>query len=129
MIKLQLINAKDIYRYVLVNADIIYDTPIVKSLFRIKYVFVTNLMVGKKNIIFWRFSFKFCCISCIKGKLLWSHSFGRALIAGIIREWIMPFISSHWRVLKNGVDIYKIIMTSCQTFYCTNEKGKCEKNL
>ena len=19
-------------------------------------------------------------------------------------------------------------MTSCQTFYCTNEKGKCEKN-
>jgi hypothetical protein len=25
-------------------------------------------------------------------------------------------------------DIYKIIMTSCQTFYCTNEKGKCEKN-
>ena len=35
MIKLQLINAKDIYRYVLVNADIIYDTPIVKSrLFR-----------------------------------------------------------------------------------------------
>jgi hypothetical protein len=26
---------------------------------------------------------------------------GRALIAGIIREWIMPFVSSHWRVLKN----------------------------
>jgi hypothetical protein len=25
-------------------------------------------------------------------------------------------------------DIYKIIMTLCQTFYCTKEKGKCEKN-
>ena len=24
-------------------------------------------------------------------------------------------------------DIYKFIMTSCQAFYCTNEKGKCEK--
>jgi hypothetical protein len=34
---------------------------------------------------------------------LWRHgSFGRALIAGIIREWIMPFVSSHWRVLKKG---------------------------
>jgi hypothetical protein len=33
----------------------------------------------------------------------WGHgSFGRALIAGIIRERIMPFVSSHWRVLKNG---------------------------
>ena len=27
---------------------------------------------------------------------------GRALIAGIIREWIMPFVSSHWSVPKNG---------------------------
>jgi hypothetical protein len=54
------------------------------------------------------------------------------LIAGIIREWIIPFVSSHWRVTKNGVylsfDIYKIIMTSCQTFYCTNEKGRCEND-
>jgi hypothetical protein len=24
-------------------------------------------------------------------------------------------------------DVYKIITTSCQAFYCTNEKGKCEK--
>jgi hypothetical protein len=31
----------------------------------------------------------------------WRHgSFVRALIACIIREWNMPFVSSHWRVLK-----------------------------
>ena len=34
---------------------------------------------------------------------MWRHcAFGRALIASIIREWIMPFVSSHWIVLKNG---------------------------
>ena len=27
-----------------------------------------------------------------------------------------------------SLDIYKINITSCQAFYCTNEKGKCEKN-
>jgi hypothetical protein len=31
-------------------------------------------------------------------------------------------------VVYLSFDIYKITMTSWQTFYCTNEKGKCEKN-
>jgi hypothetical protein len=32
-----------------------------------------------------------------------------------------------FNVVYLSFDIYKIIMTSCQAFYCTNEKGKCEK--
>ena len=41
---------------------------------------------------------------------MWRHgSFGRPLIAGMIREWIMPFVSSHWRVLKNGDPHYLVL--------------------
>jgi len=29
-------------------------------------------------------------------------------------------------VVYLSLDIYKINMTSCQTFHCTNEKWKCE---
>jgi hypothetical protein len=36
-------------------------------------------------------------------------------------------LKSSNNVVYLSFDIYKIIMTSCQTFYCTNEKGKCEK--
>ena len=52
---------------------------------------------------------------------LWRHgSFGRALIAGIIREWIMPFVSSHWRVLNNGDPHYLVLhATSMIKFYFT----------
>ena len=32
-------------------------------------------------------------------------------------------------VVYLSLDIYNIILASCQAFYCTNEKGKCEKNL
>jgi hypothetical protein len=44
---------------------------------------------------------------------LWRHcSFGRALIASIIREWIMPFVSSHWRDLKNGDPHYLVLQAT-----------------
>jgi hypothetical protein len=49
----------------------------------------------------------------------WRHSsFGRALIAGIIRECIMSFVSSHWRVLNNGDPHYLVLhATSMTKFY------------
>ena len=44
----------------------------------------------------------------------------RALIADIIREWIMPFVSSHWRVLNNGDPHYLVLhATSITKFYLT----------
>jgi hypothetical protein len=47
-----------------------------------------------------------------------SRSFGRALIAGIIREWIMSLVSSHCRVLKNGDPHYLVLQaTSITKFY------------
>ena len=41
----------------------------------------------------------------------------------IIKNYVSRKITSYIFLLI----FTKIIMTSCQTFYCTNEKGKCEK--
>ena len=46
-----------------------------------------------------------------------------SLLTGFMRTHVFFFF-----FVANAFDIYKIIMTSCQTFYCTNEKGECEKN-
>jgi hypothetical protein len=52
-----------------------------------------------------------------------------------IKQMSLFVVGGRWGYLRIiscflylSFDIYNIIMTSCQAFYCTNEKGKCEKN-
>jgi hypothetical protein len=104
------VNFKELVKVTVLIANVYLSTC--GSLSSVNYVMrFLSFFINKKN-----FGKKLCVGMCLKCLTVATP----LLTAGIIREWIMPFVSFHWRVTKNGDPHYLVLhATSMTKFYLT----------